>query len=421
MRENTKESVQIRTRQSQQSAARYAAPAPRAKKRVKIDYSDMEVSEYYLNASKRCRAAKWISFLLLIAFLAVNLLFFRNNITYSNLMYLLRDLDTGAVSASAEFASITYNEESEAAFDIFKGRLAYASSEGFRLYNSTGARELDEMRYMQKPAIVSGDKYAIVYDVGGHAYSVFTNMACVLEETDDNIVEDICISDSGSYAVLTRSDEAKYLVSVYKENFRLQTKYYKDKYVVDMAMDEKGKSLAIVSADVSVSGISTEIMLCTTGTEETSVLTVENTMPLAVSYMENDRLLILCDTKLVYVADGKVKGEYSFSGGDPKYFYFADDCASVVCSSNAVASENEVFLFDSEGKLIYNKKISEKVNGVCCEPDAAYVLCDEKIIRIGADGSEKTAECDASVEAILPLYGTLLKCEKLGTSTVSFE
>lgn len=418
MAQKHNESVQLRTRQNSSPAR---PVVNRTKKRVKIDYSDMEVSEYYLDASKRYRAAKWVSFLLLIAFLAVNLLFFRSNITYSNLMYLLRDLDTGPVSVSTNFASITYNEESGATYDIFKGRLAYASSEGFRLYNSTGARELDESRYMQNPAVVSGDKYAIAYDVGGHTYSVFTNMACVLEATSEDIVENICVADNGAFAVLTRSNEAKYLVSVYKENLRLQTKYYKDKFVVDMAMDEKGATLAIASADVSVSGISGEIMLCKTGTEETETLSVANAMPLAVSYMENGELLVLCNTKLVLVSNGKIESEYSFSKGDPMSFYFADDSVVVLCSNNAVSTDNEVFLFDSQGKLIYNKEINEKVVSVCCDAGAAYVLCDEKIVRIGTDDTVKTVKCDASVNAIVPLYGTLLKCEKLGTSTVSFE
>lgn len=196
MKEKNNENVQIRTRQT--GEMKRPAPAKKEKKRVKIDYKDMEVSEYYLAASKRYRFAKFLSFALLVAFLAVNLLFFRSNITYNNLMYLLRDLDTGGAEITSDFASVTYNEESGAVFDIFKGRLAYASQEGFRIYNSTGARELDEARYMQNPAVVSGEKYALVYDVGGHAYSIFTTMACVLEGSSDDIVEDACVSDRKS-------------------------------------------------------------------------------------------------------------------------------------------------------------------------------------------------------------------------------
>ena len=419
MKEKNNENVQIRTRQA--GEMKRPAPAKKEKKRVKIDYKDMEVSEYYLAASKRYRFAKFLSFALLVAFLAVNLLFFRSNITYNNLMYLLRDLDTGGAEITSDFASITYNEESGAVFDIFKGRLAYASQEGFRIYNSTGARELDEARYMQNPAVVSGEKYALVYDVGGHAYSIFTTMACVLEGSSDDIVEDACVSDNGSFALLTRSNEAKYLVSVYKENFRLQTKYYKDKYVVDMAMDDKGKSLAIVSADVSVSGISGEIMLCKVGTEETKTINVANAMPLAARYMENGDLLVLCDTKLINVSDGEIKSEYNFSGGDVAEFHIGEDSVAAVCSDNAVSSENEVFLFDSQGQLVYNKSVKGKINSVCCDKSAVYVLCDDSIISISADGSEKSVSCDASVEDIVVLYGTLLKCEKLGTSSVKFE
>ncbi len=421
MREKRNESVEIRTRQSRQVKRPAPVTAQAPKKKVKIDYKDMEVSEYYLAASKRYRFAKFLSFVLLVAFLAVNLLFFRDNITYNNLMYLLRDLDSGAAEITTEFASITYNEESGAVFDIFKGKLAYASSEGFRLYNSTGARELDQSRYMQTPAIAKSNKYSIVYDVGGHAYSIFTTMACVFEGTAEDVLEDVCVSDNGSFATLTRSNEAKYLVSVYKENLKLQTKYYKDKYVVDITMDEKGKNLAIVSADVSVSGISSEIMLSKTGTEETASVTIEDAMPLAAQYMENGSLLVLCDTKLVKVADGKTDSEYNFGAGDIKEFRFGEDSVAVVLSDNAVSSENKVFLFDSDGALLLSGEVSGKVSRVCSDKSAVYVLTDSSIVRLTVDGEEKSVPCSAAVEDIVAVYGTLLKCEKLGTETVSFE
>ncbi len=414
------ESVPVRVKQNRREApSKERAPTLKNKK-VKIDYSDMEVSEYYLDASKRYRRAKWLAFILLVAFLAVNLLFFRSNITYSNLMYLLRDLDTGVAVGTGEFASISYNEESAAAYGIFKGRLAIASSSGFYLYNSTGARELDESGYMLNPAVVSGNKYAIAYDVGGHSYSVYTAMACVLEKTEDAVIEGIAVSDEGNFAVLTRSDEAKYLVSVYKENLRLQTKYYKDKLVCHMSMNKKGDRLAILSADVGVSGVSAEIMFCKTGTEETEILTVKNAMPLACKYMQDGSLLVLCDTKVVSVADGKIESEYKFSDESPYVFSFGEDTLAVVCSENSVASHNEAFLFDSTGNVIYNKKINEKVNSVCADKGAIYALCEEKIMMYSTDGSERSVECDASTEAILPFYGGLIKCENLGASSVKF-
>ncbi len=419
MKDKKSESVELRRKNTQ--APREKAPAPEKKKQVKIDYKDMEVSEYYLAASRRYRFAKFLAFVLLVAFLAVNLLFFRSNITYSNLMYLLRDLDAGAAEITTDFASISYNEESGAVFDIFKGKLAYASSEGFRLYNSTGARELDESRYMQTPAIVTGDKYAVVYDVGGHSYSIFTAMACVLEETCDEVLEDVCVSDSGSYAILTRSNEAKYLVSVYKENMKLQAKYYKDKYVTDMALDEKGKNLAIVSADVSVSGITAEIALCKVGTEEVQTIAIENAMPLAAEYMENGSLLVLCDTKLVKVADGKIESEYALDGGDVTEFRFAKDSVAVVLSDNAVSSENKAYLFDMNADLLCSEEISGKVNSICCDASAMYVLCDDSIKMITTDGNVKSVSCSAYIEDIVVIYGNLLKCEKLGAVTVSFE
>ena len=410
----------VRRHKEVNNAPQKKAPPPPKRKKVKIDYSDIEVSEYYLKAAKKYRVAKMLTFVVLIAFLAANLLFFRENITYNNMMYLLRDLDTGVSAPSGEFASISYNEESSSAYGIFKGRLAIAHSSGFALYNSTGSRELEEKGHMQNPAIEAGEKYAVAYDVGGHSYSIYTTMARVLEKQSDDIIENACVSDSGNYAIVTRSNEAKYLVSVYKENLKLHTSYYKEKLVVDVALDSSGKKLVIVSADVDVSSVYTEIVLAKPGSEETETLTVENAMPLAAAYMEDGELLVLCDSKLVAVSDGKVTEKYAF-GGTPELFYMAKDSVAVVCSENAVATDCSVYLFDKNGNMTYNVSVEEKLTDVACDSGAIYVMSDEMIYAYYTDNTVKSAEGGATVNDIVPLYSSLLKCEKLGTSLISFE
>lgn len=418
MKGRKEESVPV-ARVKRESAPARPAPQPKRKK-VKIDYSDIEVSEYYLSAAKKYRAAKMLTFVVLIAFLIVNLAFFRDSITYSNMMYLLRDLDAGVVAPSGDFASISYNEESNFDFCIFKGRLAMAHNSGFALYNSTGSRELEDKAHMQNPAVEAGEKYAVAYDVGGHSYSIYTTMACVLEKQSEDIVENICVSDSGSYAVVTRSNEAKYLVSVFRDNLKLQTSYYKEKLVVDVALDKSGKNLAIVSADVDVSSIITEIVLAKPGTEESETLTVEGAMPLAAAYTDKGDLLVLCDTKLVLVSEGKAEIKYSFDA-TPLYFYFGDESVAVVCAENAVATKCSAYLFDSTGSMICSKTVEEKLIDVACDSGAIYVMSEEQIYAYYTDGSEKTAVAGTTVVDIVPIYSNLLKCEKLGASQVSFE
>lgn len=396
--------------------------APRkSEKKLKIDYSDMEVSEYYLKASRAYRGAKYVAFFLLVCFLCVNLLFFRENITYTNLMYLLRDLDTGVVVPTGEFASISYSEETASAYGIFKGRLAIAGASGFRLYNSTGARELDESRYMQNPALAVGDKYAVAYDVGGHSYSIFTTMACVSRGTEENVIEDVCVSDSGSYAIMTRSSEAKYLITVYKENMSPITKHYKENFPCDMAMNSKGDALAVVSADVSVTGISTEIKIYTPGTADEVVMTVEGSMPLGASYMDNGKLLVVCDDKICSVEGGEVTILADMDDKTVDLFSFTESGVAVVCSANSVATENEAILYSAEGEEICRRTVSEKIGGIASDQGAIYVLCEDKIVAYYVDGSSKTATAGTGVNAILPLYGGLLKCEKLGASAVVFD
>ena len=136
--------------------------------------------------------------------------------------------------------------------------------------------------------------------------------------------------------------------------------------------------------------------------------------------MENGSLLVLCDTKLVKVADGKIESEYAI-GGDVTEFHFAEDSVAVAISDNAVSSKSKVLLFDADGGILLNGDVKGKINRVCCDAGAVYVLCDDSIKRITVSGEEKSVSSSSYVEDIVVIYGSLLKCEKLGTVTVSFE
>ena len=147
-------------------------PAARKKRRtahvsIALDEAQPVVNSYYIAIAERYRWARLLSVIALVLFLLIMLLFYRENITYSNLMYLIRDLDTGAVSVVGRYADINYEQQYAPSFALFRDRIAVAGASGFRLYNASGTRELDYESAYGDPRLVVGDKYALLYDAAG--------------------------------------------------------------------------------------------------------------------------------------------------------------------------------------------------------------------------------------------------------------
>lgn len=390
-----------------------------AGEKVKIRIKKNEVNEYFMEASERARHAKWISFGLLVVFLLVNLIFFRENITYSNVLYLLRDLDTGTYAVSGEFASVTFGEENNASFALYKGKLAVSATSGFTLYNSTASVDVEDSAYMQNPAVVTGEKYVVAYDMGGNTYSVFNTMGKISGGTTEEIIEDCDVSDAGNFVLLQRSREAKYIATFYNSKLRAVKNYYRDAYVVDIALDKKGENLAMISADITNSGISCTIMLAKTASDESETVTVANAMPMAVKYF-GDKLMVLCDSKAVVLSENEIVNEYSFSGS-PTAFDFSDSGLAAVCSENAVGSVNSVCILNSDGSLANSFRVNEKIEKAALEgTDTVYLLFDGKTEKRAGE-NVYTKQLTGEVLDIVPYYGKLMVCRRTSVDITDFN
>ncbi|MGN1082120.1 MAG: hypothetical protein ACI4SJ_01125, partial [Candidatus Avispirillum sp.] len=106
-----------------------------AKNAVRVDFGEAEqpYNRYYAAVAGRYRFARYACIILLVAFLLSMLIFYRDSITYSNLMYLIRDLDSDTPVTVGVYADITYDGMYSPSFGMFRGRVAVASKNGLTL------------------------------------------------------------------------------------------------------------------------------------------------------------------------------------------------------------------------------------------------------------------------------------------------
>lgn len=384
---------------------------PRARG-VKLDFTEEtpEVNRYWLSVSKRYRAARFISIFLLCAFLFVMLAFFRENITYANLVYLVRDLDSNTTLAVGGYSDISYDRSTESDFGLFRSRIAVASPTGFKLYSQTGAVDLESDGVIADPRLEVSNKYALVYSAGDKKYSVYTTVARVLSAESDFAVEDAAVCDSGSYALLTRSQESRFLITVYGDSFQERTKYYKDSFVMDIALSKEGDSLAAVSAKIDTTATVCEVMIGKIGTKDTKTFEYGGMMPLSCEYTDDGRLVVICDSALLIFEGEKEIAKITFDGLTPGYFDVAGSTVAITFPTNVLGTSNDVTVYSTEGKKICTSEIKGKVQAFSTDgTEAAYVITERAAVRIGfEDGKTKTEECDLQVIRALAVPGSVI-------------
>ncbi len=397
---------------------------PRAKG-VHLDFTNEapEVNRYWLAVSKRYRVARYVSMVALVAFLLVMLLFYRDNITYANLVYLARDLDSDTQVSVGVYSDITYDRSFSYDFGMFRQRIAVAGPKGFALYSQTGGKDLSADDIWADPRLEVGEKYALVYDAGEKSYSVFTTIARVLSAESEFEIEDACVSDSGYYALLTRSKESRYLVSVYNDSFRMVTEYYKDKLVMDMAIDAEGENIAMASATVDGASVTGELMIGKIGSEDTVSFELSGMMPLAVEYTDDGSIMLLCDTALLVFDGEKEKARVPFEGLTPGAFALEGDILAVSFPTNATLSQNALKVFDTEGNVEYNVEINNKVTKVSTDgKEAVYAVGEGWATCLSLESGKTVVEAaDAQAVDALSPPGSLIVCTPEGTTSCFTE
>jgi hypothetical protein len=207
----------------------------------------------------------------------------------------MNDLDPDIDATGAVFKEVKYDESSKMSAGLYKGSLAVATTTSFTLYNTTGTAEREYSISMENPKVLTGEKYVMVYDVGGSSYSVYTAIVDVLTKQTDYTLQGAALSDSGAFALISRARENRYMVSFFDENFKEVSRIYKDRYVMDAALSADGENYAVVSCDVEGSDITTEVMSGRCDSESAVTSTISGAMPLKVGFFSDGSFCVVCD------------------------------------------------------------------------------------------------------------------------------
>ncbi len=348
---------------------------------------------YYMRVSAWYRIGKWLLLLFFTVYLTVMMLSHRESITYENLLYLLRDFNVTS-SVEGGFSSISYDEQPNMTFASYKGELVAAGSTEILFFDGKGGVVLRDSSACETPVLASGDKYLLVYDEGGTTFALYTAVACVMRGETDSSIQSGAMSDTGAFAIATRSQDTKYLVTLYSSSYRKIASYYRDAYVTDITLSSDGERLAILEIADRNGVLDGVVTLCRSNSSETQEIVLSNQIPLAASYLKDGTLSVVTDSAVhFYDSSGQVKNVFTFSSMTLSWMSFSDTRVAVVCNEDILGTSSRVAVLDSNGNVSADTVLHEKIHSVTASDGqyAAYVQGQNSILYLAQTGAESLA------------------------------
>lgn len=374
-----------------------------------------EENTYYKKVSRVYRALKVATLFILMIYLGVTFAMYHTEITYENLVYLIKDLDTDGASSGVELYSVEFDLAGRYAANFYRDRLAVCFADSFKLYGSEGKVEYEYTHSMESPAISVGDKYVLAYDIGGSTYSVYTTIARVLSKQSDEEISCAAMGASGEYAIVTRARENKYVVNFYDRNFRETSKIYKDKYVMTTAISDDGKNYCIASFDVENGSFTCEVMYGGLRSDKAETVSVENALPLKSGFFSDGSFTVICDSCVLFFdSNGELSLKRSLENTALSIADIAYDKVLTVAKESVASDVNFVSLLDKNGEVLSQRTESGKISCAALGKTSVFEAVSGTLHRYDFNGTFDSEKCALGVEKLIPEGNAVLICTSDG-------
>lgn len=380
---------------------------------------------HYAKQTKILRRVRVIAVIVLISFLVMMVVLFRDSITIENLQYFLRYLDTRQAQSDT-ISSIPYDSSSVSDIAVYKGGLAMVDSASVSLYDLNGDVIMTKEAANTSPLISSGDTTFLVYNIGGNTVQMYNSLTCLFDQTYDNPISCAAVNNDGMFFVGTRSMEYRSVIDVYNKNFELIYQWFSpDKYLMCADLKDGGDSLVTAAIYANEDGSSSAVVsVYRTNSEDVqSEITLTDQIPLSVHFQSNGGIVLITDRGLQFYDDSlKLKNEVTYTGYVPVRAESFDEYSYFALNKNVVGSQHEITVTDRDGNVLFSKNVEGEITDCTRSGDMLYFLMERQLVCVSPrDGRVSKLDIDAGATAITATENDLLICRPGVTDVLSIS
>ena len=284
---------------------------------------------------------RYLRYLLLLIMVMVTLIFLfsnRDQINGDNFRRMFAKFNKGFGVSAAKDGEVHFDSVGEGETVIYKDGYAHATVEKLIVTDKGGTEFQNVPLGFRKPVLSANARYVFAYDSGGTGLIVTDSFSVLFEKNMEDPIITARMNRDGSIAVVTEGDGFLAKVYVFNSSFKEVYRYRSlNRYILDAAVSEDGKALAVSALNIEGSGIVPEIMYFKLSKETVQwTVAFEEDPCVAVSVKENGTVCGLFRWGMVSLsAKGKEIGRYSLDNQVIQCFTMdhADDNVFVVSAS----------------------------------------------------------------------------------------
>jgi hypothetical protein len=381
----------------------------------KSNKASSDENQYYLDIAKKYKSSKHIITIVFVVYLLLMIIMYRDQITMENFRYLIKYLDTSSPEYTGQTRTIHYDPAAELKLDIYKGDLAVVRSKSVDLYNMIGNVMVNYTINYPQPVMLTSKRNMLVYSQGDYSYTLSNSFSQLHSETLKYPISGAAVSDSGVYAIVSKTIEYRSAVYVYDKNYNLISQILKDKIIMDVQINSSGNEVLTIASYNSDGEFHTEIMTASPYSEkENSVEIQSSTYGIKAKYNSIGGYVVVCDNQLLFYNESHtLVNTFPYKGNIPLNYYLGDDFTTIVFNENIVGNNNSIYIFDKHGTLIFNDVITGQISDITGNSEYIYILFNDEIVRINAAKNEinqKELEHAGSMRVLLKDADKLIIC-----------
>ena len=237
---------------------------------------------------------------------------------------------------------------------------------------------------------------ALIFSQGGNEAFIYNLATAKSTVSTEKEIITANISDSGSYAIVTRSDSYASVVSVYNKNDKLVYEWYSSEDTVNnVAISPNGKKIAVSAFNATSGDYSAKV--CVLGFDSATPEYTENYSGLPVYGVEavsNSSFSVVTENGIQFIKWSKFqktdyKNDYSVA-----MFRSSSGGSVAVFNRSSDKTDNRIAVFNSKGGLKSEFEFKGIISDIQFRGGHIYCISDTDVYLLSEDGEVlRSAEC----------------------------
>lgn len=255
-------------------------------------------------------------------------------------------------------------------------------------FTSSGKELYSYNHGFENPVIRTSSAGALVFEQGGNGLTIF-NLNGVSEEiTLEKEIITAAISDSGNYAVVSRSDKYASAVTVYSKSSKRLYEWYSAKDTVNSAaLSPNGKKLAVSTFSAQVGQYKSQLrILSYDSAEPEHSESFDGSIVYSLENTPSSSLVVVTKNGVKFIKWSNFKSIEYKNDYSAAFFRTGKGGSTAVFNRESDKTDNRIVVFSKKGEKTAEFEFKGIISDIAVLGGHIYCMSDTKIYLLDANG-----------------------------------